>query len=659
MQELLISDLSLALGNSSQFATHGLSLSCDAGKTYALIGESGCGKSLTALAIMQLLPDFIKRKKGKIEFLTQEVTQLSEAQLRHIRGNQVAMIFQEPMTALNPVMTVAEQLLEVITAYTKLDKASALARAHELLVEVGLSEPQARLAQYPHQLSGGMKQRVMIAMALASEPKLLLADEPTTALDVTIQLNILRLLQSLQKKHNLSILFITHDLGVARQVADEILVMYNGHLVETAPVEQFFKKPYHPYSQLLLKTHPHGVGRYEALTTIDGLVEPFSESQPGCRFVRRCPVANSLCMSEAPDIATVEPNHNVRCLLYKSQQAEPVLAQKAGTRQRFSPANVTGETALQCDDVHVYFPIRQGLLKRTKGYIKAVDGVSFSLPKGKTLALVGESGCGKSSLAKAIMQLNPLHSGKITLSNKALTKYSRKEYYRHVQMIFQDPFSSFNPKCDVATILSEGLKAQGFYPSKTERNRKLLELLSQVGLPTTCLHKYPHEFSGGQRQRLAIARALALEPSVLVCDEPTSALDVSVQAAIINLLKQLQQDHQLSLLFITHDIGVVSTLADEVAVMYLGKIVEKGNVTNILSAPRHPYTKLLLDSVPHVDTPHQEATRDHQAIDVASPINPPSGCAFHPRCEFASERCHRDAPVLRERDDGEVACWNK
>lgn len=651
---LEVEDLALGFnkGNTTDYAVNGLSFTLVRGKTYVLLGESGCGKSMSALACMQLLPNAISQLSGRITFLSQDLLSLSERHCRDIRGNQMAMIFQEPMTALNPVLNIGEQLIESMRRHRDLSKKAALAEAEILLTDVGIAEPKTRLKQYPHQLSGGMKQRIMIAIALACDPLLLVADEPTTALDVTIQKQVLRLIKTLQKKKNTSILFITHDLGVARHIADHILVMYNGALVEKAPVDLFFKKPLHPYSRLLLQTLPSYQARTHALSAIAGSVENQQDSTcQQCRFAQRCPMAFEPCYHTSPSWSEENPDHQVRCHLYLEDRKSYQLPNPSQMIISQESRLIEAHDILSVQDLTVHFPIKKGLLRRTCAHVKAVDGVSINLQVGKTLAVVGESGCGKTTLARALMGLIEEANGQVLYDGESLLQTSKRSQHllrKQIQMIFQDPFSSMNPKMDVRHILSEGLNVYGHYKDKQQRDAYLKKLLDQVGLPSNSLNRYPHEFSGGQRQRIAIARALALEPKLIICDEPTSALDVSVQAQILNLLKTLQRELCLSYLFISHDISVVSYLADDIAIMYLGKCVEMGRVEEILFSPKHPYTKMLLDAVPDVsDLGWSEQQAQDSAcapLEIPSPIHPPSGCHFHPRCDQRMPICKQHYP---------------
>jgi peptide/nickel transport system ATP-binding protein len=572
----------------------------------------------------------------------QDLLALPERELRRVRGRRIAMIFQEPQTSLNPVLTVGAQILEALPQ--EASRAAARARAIELLRRVGIADPERHVDDYPHRLSGGMKQRVMIAMALAAEPDILIADEPTTALDVTIQAQILDLLKNLQRQTGMAILLITHDLGVVAQMADRIAVMYAGQVVEQAPRAQFFADPQHPYSRRLFRALPARGKRGAALEVIGGAVPSLTQTFTGCRFADRCDSAWELCRTQAP--RWVEGGARaVRCHLHDPRVSAPSPTARPGA----VPSRVGGEThraeepLLEVNDLEVHFPILRGLFRHVVGQVRAVDGVSLGLAQGRTLALVGESGCGKTTVGKAILQLLRPTAGNVRFAGRELTTLPARALRRlrqEFQIIFQDPYSSLDPRMLVGEILEEGMRALGVVDA-ADRQKKVEELLEHVGLPASARLRYPHEFSGGQRQRICIARALAVEPRLIVCDEPTSALDVSVQAQILNLLKRLQDELGLSYLFITHNLGVVEYLAHDVAVMYLGRIVEAGPIGAVLESPRHPYTQALLSAVPVIE----EAGR-REVIrlrgDIPSPANPPKGCHFHPRCPQAM-------PVCRER----------
>jgi peptide/nickel transport system ATP-binding protein len=532
----------------------------------------------------------------------------------------------------------------VLTRHAGIRGAAARARAVELLDAVGIADSARRVDDYAFQLSGGMKQRVMIALALAGEPDLLVADEPTTALDVTIQAQVLDLLRSLQAKRGMSILLITHDLGVVAGMAHRVAVMYAGQIVEVAARESFFRAPQHPYSRKLFAALPATGKRGAELEVIPGQVPALSSEFSGCRFADRCERVFDRCRTEPPGWTRIAEGHLVRCHLRETELAGAI-ADAPAPGEMAAMAGGQSRPLLEVRDLKVHFPIRRGIFKRTVGHVRAVDGVSLAIRPGRTLALVGESGCGKTTVGKSLLQLIRPSAGEVDFDGTSLTRLRGERLRRRradFQIVFQDPYASLNPRMRVYDILMEGMSALGILASRAERERRLAELLGQVGLPAEAALRYPHEFSGGQRQRIAIARALSVDPKLVVCDEPTSALDVSVQAQILNLLQRLQRDLGLAYLFITHNLAVVEYLADEIAVMYLGRIVERGTVGEVLGAPRHPYTQALLAAVPTIDGGGE---RLYVKGELPSPSAPPPGCHFHPRCPHAMARCRRDYPA--------------
>jgi len=649
-------------GDKTIRAVDGVSFSIKQGETFALLGESGCGKSVTSLSVMRLVPQPAGRiVAGSIKLNGIELLTTTESAMRKIRGGRIAMIFQEPMTSLNPVFTVGEQISESVTLHKGIKGGIAKTRVLELLDAVGIPDPTRRYDEYPHQLSGGMKQRIMIAIALAGDPELLIADEPTTALDVTIQAQVLSLLENIQKKTGMAILLITHDLGIVSEMVDRVAVMYAGQIVELAPRKQFFAEPKHPYTNKLFESLPTMGKRDNVLAVIRGSVPSLSQEFRGCRFEPRCEFVIDACKEIVPDWVDLGGRH-VRCHLEdeKFSGKKTIINELNYASDLTKPADhkelqstSSKETAitelLDATDLKIHFAVQTGFFKKQTGSVKAVDGVSLNIKTGQTLALVGESGCGKTTVAKGILQLEKLTSGKVTFNNRDLNSISAaelKKYRGDIQVIFQDPYSSMNPRMKVRNIVSEGMTAQNIIPDVNEREKRIDELLTQVGLPVEVKDRYPHEFSGGQRQRICIARALAVNPKLIVCDEPTSALDVSVQAQILNLLKKLQNQMGLAYLFITHNISVVEYLADEVAVMYLGRIVEQGRVEEVLGSPKHPYTQALLSAVPKI-----EENMDREIIqlegELPSPVNPPNGCHFHPRCGSVREECKKWFPEKR------------
>lgn len=539
---LKITHLKTAFGDGeyAEYAVNDISFSINKGETFVLLGESGSGKSITAMSIMRLLPAAARINQGNIIFNGEDLLTLPEYTMRDIRGRKIAMIFQEPQTSLNPVLTVGQQIGETLKRHKGLRGDAQNRKSIELLTAVGIPEPERRINEYPHQFSGGMKQRIMIAIALAGEPDLLIADEPTTALDVTIQAQVLDLLRQLQKETGMAILFITHDLAVASEMADQVAVMRYGKIVEQNSRDLFYASPAHPYSQELFAALPNKAKRND-----------------------------------------------------QAQSGQTVVDDK------------DREALLRVRDLKVHFPIKKGLLKKTVGYVHAVDGVSIDIYSGQTLAIVGESGSGKTTFGKGILQLLHATDGNVVFDGQELTELKGKALRQKrsdIQVVFQDPYSSMNPRMLIADVIAEGMVAQGIGNSRQQRMKRVDELLEKVGLEPGHKDRYPHEFSGGQRQRICIARALAVEPKLIVCDEPTSALDVSVQAQILELLKDLQEHMGLAYLFITHNISVVEYLAHDVAVMYKGKIVEQGIVDDVLTNPQDPYTQKLLSAVPRIKT---------------------------------------------------------
>ena len=593
-------------------AIDGLRLAIQRGETFALVGESGCGKSMTALALMRLLPENGRVTAGRIELEGQDTLALAESQMRAVRGGRIGMIFQEPATSLNPVMKVGQQIVEAIETHTALRGEAARAKAIDWLRRVGIPEPERRIDEYPFRMSGGQKQRVMIAMTLATEPDFLIADEPTTALDVTIQKQILDLLRDLQREQGMGLLLITHDLAVVAGMAQRVALMYAGQIIEVASADEFFSAPKHPYAQALLRALPDAGRRGEPLAAIAGTVPALTTHFTGCRFAPRCASETARCAVTLPDLTLLGPTRSVRCLLYAeggsqaTVQPVPAVPRAASAQGKDLGAPPTDAPLLSVQDLRVRFPIRKGLLQRVSGYFDAVGGVSFDIHAGQTVALVGESGCGKTTTGKAIVQLlrdQASIAGRALLGGANLLDLQGDALLaarRDIQIIFQDPFSSLNPRMRVFEILEEGLTALHPELDAPARRARLEKLTDQVGLRKEALERFPHEFSGGQRQRIAIARALAVQPKLIVCDEPTSALDVSVQAQILNLLETLQRELGLAYLFITHNIGVVEYIADQVAVMQAGRIVEQGASEAVLQRPQHAYTRTLLAAVPRL-----------------------------------------------------------
>jgi peptide/nickel transport system ATP-binding protein len=630
-------------------AVDGVSFEIAPGETLALLGESGCGKSVSALSLLQLVPKPAGRiVDGRVLLGRRDLLQLSEREMCSVRGRRIAMIFQEPQTSLDPVLTVGAQLREALGNGAELGKSEARERGVELLRSVGIGEPERHYDRYPHQLSGGMKQRAMIAMALGAGAELLIADEPTTALDVTIQAQVLALLRELQTARGMAILLITHNLGVVAGTADRVAVMYAGQIVELASREVLFANPRHPYTQKLFRSVPGRGKRGSALEIIAGSVPSLRHQFNWCRFADRCDYAWERCRTQAPRW-TEHGEGGVRCHLHDPalrSEASAHATVASAARPPPAPPAVVAEPLLTVRDLRVHFPLHRGVFRRVVGYVKAVDGVSLEIKTARTLALVGESGCGKTTVGKAILQLLRPTAGSAVFAGEELTRLAGerlRRLRRQFQVIFQDPYASLDPRMLVRDILEEGLRALDVGGDREARETRIEALLTQVGLPVDAKTRYPHEFSGGQRQRINIARALAVDPNLIVCDEPTSSLDVSVQAQILNLLRRLQDTLGLAYLFITHDLSVVAYLAHEVAVMYLGRIVESGSAEEVLEDPKHPYTRALLAAVPKIEAGSQQRVVRLEG-DMPSPSAPPAGCHFHPRCPEAMPVCRQAYP---------------
>lgn len=640
-------------------AVDGVSFDVLMGKTMAVVGESGSGKSVSALSIMRLIqgPAGVI-EGGEIFFQGKDILKTSEREMRKIRGNRISMIFQEPMTSLNPVLTVGEQITEVIRLHKGASRRAALEQAVEILNRVKVPDPEKRVFDYPHQLSGGMKQRVMIAIALSCEPDLLIADEPTTALDVTIQAQVLELMKDLQKNKGTAILLITHDMGVVYEMADHVAVMYAGRIVEQAERSRFFHSACHPYTTRLFESLPNRGKRSGRLSVIPGLVPDPAHFSEGCRFADRCHLVMEKCHGKYPDIRSVEREHTMACHLEKPPPIEiDYSSSSLEEKEKELPDNL--QTVLSVDDLKVHYPIRRGLLKRVVGHVKAVDGIDFSIREGETLGLVGESGCGKTTAGKGTIRLLDTVTGNVQYLDHDLARVSNRQMRalrKDLQIMFQDPYGSLNPRMMVNRIISEGLISLGIGKNKKERETIVKESMERVGLDYNMAHRYPHEFSGGQRQRIGIARFLALKPKFVVCDEVTSALDVSVQAQVLNLLKTLQREEKLSYLFITHNLSVVSYIADRVAVMYLGRIVELGTIHEVFDSSKHPYTRALMAASPKIGGNGEKKLL--LKGEVPSPITPPEGCHFHPRCPEVMPICRESYPSRHSSSKTHFThCW--
>jgi len=649
-------------------AVEGISYKVRAGEVVALVGESGCGKSVSSLAIMQLLAKPAGRiVSGRILFQGRNLLDLAEDEMREIRGRDIAMIFQEPMSSLNPVLTIGFQIMEPLLIHLGMTEKEARSRALALLKMVGIPDPERRLDQYPHQFSGGMRQRVMIAIALSCNPKLIIADEPTTALDVTIQAQILKLMKDLSRDLNIALVIITHNLGVVARYADRVNVMYAARMAEQGKAADVFAKPLHPYTAGLLRSVPRlDKPRGRKLETIEGLPPNLLDPPPGCRFAPRCLAQQDACAKELPPLVQVEAHRYSACIRARemAQVGSTGLGlQSANPQPPVTKAIDKAQALLSVRDLRTYFDVGAGLqlFKSTRAEVRAVDGLSFEVFRGETVGLVGESGCGKTTVGRTLLRLEEATSGDIVFNGSNVTRAegrSLKDYRRKIQVIFQDPFSSLNPRMTIGEIIAEPMLVYKLVPNRKAARERVGELLTQAGLFDYMSERYPHELSGGQRQRVGIARALAMQPSFIVCDEPVSALDVSIQAQIINLLEELQQKFDLTYLFIAHDLAVVRHISDRVIVMYLGKVMEIADRDALYADPLHPYTKALLDAVPIPD-PALEAKREYRVLtgEVPSPLNPPRGCVFHTRCPLATEECKMTIPELKEvRPQHHAAC---
>lgn len=646
---LVAENLSVSFQTSSglRHVVDGVSFAISRGEQVAIVGESGSGKSVSTLAAMGLLPPSARIEADRIELNGESLLGASEARLSELRGTQMSMVFQNPMTSLNPTMTIGRQVSETVAVHEPSTSTEALDDlAKHLLGEVGVPNPELRITQYPHEFSGGMRQRAVIAMALAGEPGIIIADEPTTALDVTVQAQIVGVIRELQETHNVATVVITHDLGLVAELAERVIVMYAGRVMEETAVADLFDKPAHPYTRALLESRPSTVGNQGRLATIPGLPPTSADAVPGCPFHPRCEHATEFCKSDAPKLVRFEPGRASACHYY-----EDILAlgpKKSAKAAEAAKSREPGDVVLKISD-----------LTKSFGAVHAVNGIELELRQGETLGLAGESGCGKSTLARLAMGLLQPTSGSIEVAGREISGLkgrALRDARRDIQMVFQDPTSSLDRRMTIRKIIAEPMEIAGFARAKIESRTS--ELIDAVGLDAHYLDRRPTELSGGQRQRVGIARALALDPKVLLLDEPTSALDVSVQAQVVNLLEDLRQESDAGQIFIAHDLGVLRHVSDRIAVMYLGRLVEMGPCDEVFASPRHPYTRALMASNP-VEHPKDKSTEKFVVSgSPPDPANIPSGCGFRLRCPLADDRCAAEIPTFDAVSDAghHVAC---
>ncbi|WP_246088632.1 ABC transporter ATP-binding protein [Phreatobacter stygius] len=645
-------------------AVDGVSFTVAAGDALGIVGESGSGKSVTALSLMRLLDEPSRIVGGEIRFQGKDVLKASDEELRNLRGDRIAMVFQDPMTSLNPVIKIAKQLIETMVVHGRYTPEQAGQRAVNLLGRMGVSAPERAIDSYPHQFSGGMRQRVMLALGMSNEPALLIADEPTTALDVTIQAQILDLLRELNRDFGTAIVLISHDLGVIARVCTRTIVMYGGEVVEEGPTEDLLKDPRHPYTWALINAVPRideTTSGDRRLTTIEGQPPDPLNMPAGCRFAPRCPFRVARC-DEHPELGEVLPGRKARCWVTQGGETlelkQRVAAAAAGSARREGPKH-DGAPILKVRGLVKHFALPKSGFFQPHRYVHAVDHVDLDVWRGETVGLVGESGCGKSTLARVVTRIHQPDSGEISFDGTDIAQAKQSQIRplrKRMQMVFQDPYASLNPRMSVADILGEPLRFHGLTTTNAETRERIQELLATVGLSPKSAERFPHEFSGGQRQRISIARALAVKPDFIVADEPISALDVNIQAQIINLMLDLQDRFGLTYLFIAHDLAVVRHISDRVVVLYLGKVMEVAPADAVFDRPLHPYTRYLISAVPIPDAA-VERGRSHLKLtgEPPSAIDPPSGCRFRTRCPLAKPICVSEPPPLVEHAPNQFA----
>ncbi|MGD8245023.1 MAG: ABC transporter ATP-binding protein, partial [Anaerolineae bacterium] len=633
------------------------------GQILGIVGESGCGKSTVASALMRLLPPNGEISAGRIFLRGQDLCQLDEEALRGLRGKEMSMIFQDAMTSLNPVFSVEDQMVDALRAQQSnggsTSRKALQEQAIEMLARVGIPDPERQIREYPHQFSGGMRQRIMIAIALMANPSLLVADEPTSALDVTLEAQIINLIRGLRDELGTAIVYITHDLGVVAQLCDRVVVMYAGNIVESGGIFDVFERPRHPYTRALLRSHPASSLRKKWLRTIPGRVPSLKDLPPGCKFATRCELTTEICHTVEPEYIQVN-GQRVLCHALRPdwdavpegwRDAEGVEVSGQPTEEEDETRATPQEVVIETQELRTYFHDHVGglgqILGQRGGVVRAVDGVDIQVRRGETLALVGESGSGKTTLGRTILRLEAPAGGKVVVEGQDITVFpdSRiRPLRKDMQMIFQFPIASLSPRMKVSSLILEPFRIHGI---EVDSDQKVDELLEMVGLSSEQADKYPHQLSGGQARRVGFARALALHPDILVADEPTAGLDVSVAAGVLNLLKRLRQELDLTYIIITHNLNEIRFIADRVAVMYLGKVVELADTEILFTQPKHPYTEALMSAI-SIPDPRLRDKREHIVLkgEIPSPRNPPPGCHFHPRCRYAEERCSQEAPAL-------------